>query len=298
MSEIIISDLVNSKDGNETYLGFYNVTRDAEYYYGQIRLTCSTSVFYEFADLIKKHKCDTINLVGSNPDKFRFLYNKIPGKDGICNLSILDEIGSAIDSDWDLSDLSNFKNLKSLSVYSLNHLKSIDLSPLSKNLERLIFQYKGKKFNLTDFENIKALKIFDFDESDCTPISSIHSINRIAIINSKIKSLSGLNEIRSLNMLYIDKAKNLNDFSAITEMPNVEHLWFGSGVKNADWDFLSKMPQLKSLHVDKTKDLLFLKNLPNLEFFTANKTGSDDMTPLMEHRGIEKGVGRPFPFII
>ncbi|WP_286970438.1 hypothetical protein [Flavobacterium sp. UBA4854] len=298
MSNILASGLVNSKNANKDYLGFYKEEKEPEYYYGQIGLTCSTTIFHEYANLIKEYSCDTINLVDGNDDNFRFLYNKIPVKDKICSISIVDQSSNCIDKEWDLSDLSNFENLKSLSIYSLNYLKKIDLSTLAIKLERLIFQYKERNFELNVLNNLKVLKLFDLNEKDCSCFSTLNSLNRIAIINSTIKSLEGLGKIPNLNMLYIDKTRGLSDFSSILKMDSIEHLWFGTGIKNVDWDFLKTMPQLKSLHVDKAKDISFIKDLPNLEFFTASKIEDKNINPITEHKGIRKGVGKPFPFII
>lgn len=297
MSNTLTSDLVYN-DRND-YLGFYNIMKNPEYYYGQIDLTCSTNIFHEHVELINKYHCDTINLVGgNNEEKFRFLYDRIPKKDKICNISILDQGVNSIDEKWDLSDLSNFINLKSLSIYSLNYLRRIDLSPLVINLERLICEYKERNFELGVLNNLRVLKTFNLNEKDCSCLSTLNSLRSIAILNTTIKSLEGLEANHNLKMLYIDKARNLSNFSSILNINSIEHLWFGTGIKNVDWNFLEAMPQLKSLHIEKTKDVSFINNLPNLEFFTVGKIEDKNTNPIIEHKGIEKGYDKPFPFII
>lgn len=299
--QILTSGVVDYTDDKGMRGGMYSVIRELRYYYGQTRLNCPISILDQYSHLLREHDCDMLHLFGEGQEnvRFRLSYDQIPGAHQLCSLSFLDLARSAIDPGWDLSDLADLEKLKSLSIYSLNHLKSIDLQSLASKLERLICQWKGRTFALDGLNNLRALQVHDFDERDFSSLAQTRSIERLGVVNSRIKSLDGLEALPNLTMLLINKARSLSDLSSILRMPRLEHVWFGSGIKNRDWNFLTRMPQLKSLHVEVADDISFIHALPNLEFFTLTKGNSNERTQsFLSHPGIARATTKPFPFMI
>lgn len=293
---LLISALVDNSHLNPPYQGFYNIIKRPDHY-GAIQFTCSAGIFNDYAYLIDDYDCDMLNIIGTGCERFRFDYQQIPNKQHISNLNLFSENMGAIDRTWDLRDLSNFPNLKSLSILSLEYLTHIDLSCLYQ-LERLVCSHRVGMMGGNSLGALAVLKLSGYKEQDLTALADNHSLKKLALINTGIRSLAGIESLENLQTLFIDKARSLNDVTNVVEMKNIQQLWFGSQIKNTDWSFLKEMKQLKALHVERTGDLSFLNDLPELQFFSVTKVLNGNDEPLRQHPRLNTRQQGPFPFAI
>lgn len=293
---LLISALVDNSHLNPPYQGFYNVIKRPDYY-GTTQFTCSAGIFNDYAYLINDYDCDMLNIIGTGCESFRFNYQQIPNKQRICNVSLFSENMGSIDSGWDLQDLSHFSSLKSLSILSLEYLKHIDCSSLKK-LERLVCPYRAGMMGVNSLRALAVLKLSGYKEQELTALADNYSLKKLALINTGIRSLAGIESLENLQTLFIDKARSLNDVTNVVEMKNLQQLWFGSQIKNTDWSFLKEMKQLKALHVERTEDLSFLNDLPELQFFSVTKVLKGNDEPLRQHARLNTRQQGPFPFAI
>jgi len=171
----------------------------------------------------------------------------------------------------DISGIYFLENLKGLGILSANievnlgNLSTLETLTLSwnknfKNIHQLsnlkdlyIWNYNPKSKNLEEFKDFKSLERLHLTQCRIESLQGIEYINtlnslEIAYLRT-LKSLKGLGDLyNSLKFLKIEVCKNIQDFSTIQTLSNLEML------------ILTKCGELPSIN--------FIRKLENLESFS------------------------------
>lgn len=181
--------------------------------------------------------------------KLKFTNTTVNGK-GIEKFTKIEYL--LLDQDIDVAPnfLSNFKKIKEV-VLSWSKKYSSDLFELPL-LQKLQLRY--------------------FDETDCRKISVSNSIEELAIYESKLRCLDGLDKVKSLKKLDIAYIRVLEEITALKELPLLEQLEIKTCPRVSDLSPIKSLTKLKHLSIEKLKsasfeDLDWLVNLKNLKIF-------------------------------
>ena len=126
--------------------------------------------------------------------------------------------------------------------------------------------------DLFELPLLQKLQLRYFDERDCSKISVSNSIKELAIFESKLKYLDGLDEVKSLKKLDLAYIRALEDITALKELPLLEKLEIKTCPRVSDLSPIKSLTKLKHLSIEKLKsasfeDLNWLVNLKSLKIF-------------------------------
>lgn len=175
---------------------------------------------------------------------------------------------------YDLSALCTLPNLLSLDIRENERegskaLTGIDLSKLS-TLQQYSGSYKFLK-NLNQAQNIRSMRLTHFDGDDFEVLAQLSNLDTLDLSFSKIQTLSGCAHLSKLQCLYlsrnrklsdisdlkylshtlkalrIENCPNIDDFSVLESLPNLELLELSGNNTIPSLSFIRKIPQLKTL---------------------------------------------------
>lgn len=223
--------------------------------------------FKECADL--KHLIITI------PDEYE---GKIDYKN-LYELKNIKSLGLANYCHWDESIVSNcelerFQGLEELCIQANKGTESFNKITSLKSLK--ISKYIGKNKDLSDLSNLKQLDTLTLIQCKMNSLNGIENLNKMQCLylyhNRSLKDISALAKIsKTLKVLRIDCCPKIEDFSVLSELENVEMLELSGGNSIPNLDFIKGMKNLKTLIF--TYNVLDgdLSNCMNLSYAACDK---------------------------
>lgn len=176
----------------------------------------------------------------------------------------------------DFSGIYSQKNLIELKVIYVDI--DIDFSYFKK-LERISYYWTPKTKGFFDCVSLKAIKIWKYKSKDSTlnEFNAFVNLEELAVTQSNIKSISGIEKLQHLRKLELSYNLKLQiDFKELGFiLPNVEDLEINT-CKNVGLDFVKVFPNVKKLKLVKFQDIEQLKpildGLPLLEEIFVGET--------------------------
>jgi len=161
--------------------------------------------------------------------------------------------------------------LKGLAIYDdedrINTKYKIDLSNLI-NLE----QFSGSYLLVNNLERLVSLKTIALRKFNKENLESLYKLNNIDTLDltlSKIKSLSGIENLNNMQCLYLYYNRNLCDISALSLVKNtLKTLVIENCPKIMDFSVLNELEELEHLRLlgkNDIPDLSFLRNMKKLK---------------------------------
>ena len=225
---------------------------------------------------------------------------------------------------FDYSVLHQMPNLKQLSCQTeygetMQYNTTIEYSDLN-GLEELHL-YGGVHIGFEKLPMLKKIfisqnkEIRDFSEISCSKV-----LENAEILQTRIQTLSGIEQYRNLKTLHLTHNYALQDISALEAVSEtLEELSIDACSKLRDFSVLSTLSNLRCLHLEGNNvlpDLRFLDNMKNLLLFNFTMDVADgdldlcmkipyvtcrnrkhfnlkdkelpkDLTPLRKHQGVE-----------
>lgn len=233
------------------------------------------------------------------------------------------------EKNYDYHPIYDLPNLQQIAIVDLQGARDPSLQIISKlkiDLMKLpkLRAYAGKyKFaeNLNKMVNIQSLELGDYKREDLIEFSQLKKLDTLSIIRSKIKTLTGCENLpklqcvylgynraltdisslrhakKTLRMLEIDHCGHIEDFSVLSELENLEFLRLLGTNTITDIQFIKKLPKLKTFICDyKVKDgdvhpcglidgYVYIQNRKN---FNTKKYGDDNYTRTIPSK--EEGI--------
>ncbi len=177
--------------------------------------------------------------------------------------------------DFDYSPLYRMQKIRTLCVdteygdYDKQNITSIDYSRIN-GLEEITIRGKGHK-NYNKIDTVKTIQFYNHKMTDLTVLKHCRSLKSLGFMNTGIKSVDGIEELKDLQLLDLDHERALSDMSSLFEVSqNLKVLSIECCPKIRDFSFLEKMRNLEFLTLNgsnKIPDLEFLKKMPKLKMF-------------------------------
>lgn len=166
----------------------------------------------------------------------------------------------------DFSFLYGLKSLKKISLQTV--FSDIDFSKLS-DIESLSIQWNKKYIKHIDsLINLSTLFVNGYDEKDLNNLKKLDNLKFLSIKSAKCNSLSGVENLSSLEGLFIGGFKNLVNISNLENLKNLKYLFFELCPKIENLDVLKGNISLEILEIidcKNMKHISFANNLPKLE---------------------------------
>jgi len=203
-------------------------------------------------------------------------------------------------SGFDYSPLYNMPQIKSLrcsTVYGKNEEFStcIDYSKIS-GLEDIHVNLHGYK-NYNTIETLKSLALHNYMEADISEAFNSTLLDTLSIIQSKIKSLDGIQKSQKMQCLYLYHNRLLEDISALKKVKGtLRALRIDCCPKIKDFSVLSELENLELLELSGNNELpslYFIKSMNRLKTFTFTMNIKDgDLSPCLNLSYVHSGRNR------
>lgn len=183
------------------------------------------------------------------------------------NLIELDNRNSELEYDF-----KNFPNLEIL-IFTW-HKKVSNISECKKLRELSLWSYKPKSLDLTEFSSLDSLKELRIIQSNIKTISGIENLQNIRemiFIGNRVLSFDDIEIVfPNVEVLYIESCKNIRIEKVITMFPNLKDLNFFSSVEIESLRIiLDNLKKLEKLNVYDLKisetDNRYWKDYKNLK---------------------------------
>lgn len=191
---------------------------------------------------------------------------------------------------FDYSPLYEMPLIKSLGcsvVYGFREefSTSIDCSKI-KGLE-FIHINDPRMLNYSNINSLKDLGLSNYKGKDLSEAFNSPILDTITVIQSKIKTLDGIEKSKRMQCVYLYYNRNLQDISALKKIGNtVKALRIENCPQIKDFSFLSDLEELEHLFLlgnNNLPSLSFLNNMKNLKTFILGMNVLDgDITPCMD----------------
>ena len=195
-------------------------------------------------------------------------FDKIQNLDFLKEISSIEEI-SILQNNLNLKPIENLKSLKSLSFrettekLNLNEFQNLEILSCDyrkvenikecKNLKSVSLDFHNKE-NLIEFQNFNNLETLFLNRTNIKSfngIENLRKIHKIELHNSpKLESLKGLpKNSEKLEILYIYKAKKLENYENLNSLKNIKRLQLVSGGIIENLDIFTEMKKLEYLQL-------------------------------------------------
>lgn len=188
----------------------------------------------------------------------------------------------------DLSPLYRIgEGLTSLSI-EIDPGARIDVGKMP-NLRSLFASWKQVGESIHDAAQLQSVGFLAYSAEDLAPLAPLASLTRVQLKHyPSIRTLNGLEEIRSLSALDIFTARRLEDISALgsRNAPTLTRLSLGSCRRITSVTSLAECKELEWLDVsegatlDSVRPLAGLVGLSTVHLYGSTRIADGDLTPL------------------
>ena len=127
--------------------------------------------------------------------------------------------------DWEVTDARIVEELPSVEVLGLQikRTKPIDFSKLPNLRVALLTWCKGFE-GVFASPHLEYLNVSNFPLADLRPLSALQSLRRLSLTSRKLKSLSGIADLKLLEDLDLYDCRALGDDDGLDRLPNLKRL--------------------------------------------------------------------------
>jgi Leucine-rich repeat (LRR) protein len=156
-------------------------------------------------------------------------------------------------------DLHGMEIINFESIYSLNKLEKIYINPMQNftfdvsqfnKLKHLGIEYwKGIK-NMGKIKTLESIVIIKYPYKNIVEFSSLNNLKTLHIYSSKIKTLEGIEKLKSLEELSLSRNNQLENINIIKDIKSLNKFSIEKCNKLIDYNFVYELENIKSLYVD------------------------------------------------
>lgn len=155
--------------------------------------------------------------------------------------------------EFDYSAIHNLIKLSHLSIYTSDN-KEINYNSFP-NLESTALFWRPKAKSIFQCDHLKNLFLGKYNKSDLNELENLNKLEYLRINTGSIKTLKGIEKMKSIKELWLMQATKLEDISEI-----------------------SKLTNLKYLRIDNCKKVNNINIIHNLKITTVQITGTTPKT--------------------
>jgi hypothetical protein len=245
---------------------------------GRDSLYIDSSRIKECIDYLLDHKLRAISI-----NRYHGYTSK--NLDFLSSLEEIVEEFSTPHDDFDFRVINSLHQLRRLQIPD-NGRDIIDLSNFP-NLESLHVGFSKRLQGLETCVGLRALDLYSFTpkQGHLGLLSSLSHLEKLGLYSARIKTLEGIENLKNLKEVVLYDLKNLQQIYPLVKLgSHLEFIEIDKCKKITDYEDLAEIISLKKLIISDSADipsLLFIRHLPNLEFFTflGTKIVDGDISP-------------------
>ena len=193
-----------------------------------------------------------------------------------------------------LYQMQEIKHLHTITRYYTNntgkqvqHIAQIDYSKI-KGLVSLSLEANRGALNFNSIPTLKSLDVGGFQGkfADLTDLFCSEVLDTLSLTQCKVESLNGIGQSKNMQCLYLRYNRSLKDITALGRIKDTLKCLVIDHCPNIDdFSFLGELSQLEELRIygnNKLPSLSFLSGMPNLKKFVFDVNVLDgDLSPCM-----------------
>jgi internalin A len=198
----------------------------------------------------------------------------------IKSLTLSDHIGI---NDKDLKGLYELKTLEHLSFEHVSVKPDLGNFPL---LEELYFKYNEGTKNIHTLKNLQKLLIYSLKTKSCSYLNGLNELNILRLTRGTFLSMNGIEnfKIKRLDIKYNSKVENID---AIMTLPELEILNIEKCKNMHDYSFLTGNKSIRELFIDNLDTLSFVPSMDKLEKINIWNCNDGNMGYLLESKSLK-----------
>ena len=170
--------------------------------------------------------------------------------------------------------------MRNLEYLSIDQPIKLDLLQFS-NLKTLYFTGDNKLKNIEALINLRDLLMTSTTHQDLTHLENLRNLETLRICGGRITSLKGIEAFRNLERLDLLYCRKLIDVDSISKLANLKKLHIEKCVQLANFSFLQGNQTIRNLFVEKITNLGFISSMSNLEKFSFWNCIDGNLEPLI-----------------
>jgi internalin A len=178
------------------------------------------------------------------------------------------------------------------SLYSLNNLGSLQLQQFLnidfqnfKQLKILYYNHDPKYRNLSSLSHLEDILSTHTKEDDCFFLSELLNLRKVRI-DGNIRRMNYIEKLTKLCELQVTYSPKLYDASAIGKVKNLRKLYIEKCKNISDFSFLSDNQNIEELFIDEMDNLEFVKTMPNLRKINFWNCKNGNLLPLLQSQSL------------
>ena len=242
----------------------------------------------EFIDLglkyARKKAIDSIRIRTLNQNsghRYKIDFKLIACQDFIRNFTLNDDFKIV-----NLKEGRVLSDMQSLISLSLLHPIEIEWEKLV-NLERLVLDSDKYIRGLSALKTLRKLLMMSMGQEGFQEITALENLDNLDIGGRRLEHLNGIQSMQSLSSLTIGYASKLYDISPIASLPNLKTLYVERCKNMTDFSPLKGNNVIEKLTLDQVESLDFVPQMQSLYAIKFFNCIDGDLRPLLESRTLK-----------
>ena len=194
-----------------------------------------------------------------------------------------------LDDDFKIVNLKEgriLSDMQSLVSLSLSHPIEIEWGKLV-NLERLELDSDKYVRGLSALKTLRKLLMMSMGQEGFQEITALENLDNLDIGGRRLEHLNGIQSMQSLSSLTIGSASKLYDISPIASLPNLKTLHMERCKNMTDFSPLKGNNVIEKLTLDRVDSLDFVPQMQSLYAIKFFNCIDGDLRPLLESRTLK-----------
>ena len=150
----------------------------------------------------------------------------------------------------DYSAIHNLQSLETLNIFAVGGAK-VDYSCFPALKKTALEWHKSSK-SLFSVSQLESLYLGKYSGKDLAEFRNFKKLKYLRLNTGSVVTLGGIDELKSLESLYLAQVTKLIDLSPMTKMTKIEHLTIDNCAKIATWGKIDFYNHIKDLHIRGT----------------------------------------------
>lgn len=195
-------------------------------------------------------------------------------------------------------------NIKSVEpIHSLHNLHALEVMTYCRTelrfsefpqIQECALEWRPHAESLFECAKLKNLFINNFNGKNLIQFSKLLNLECLAVLNSSIESLVGIEPLSKLRTLRLGNLKKLHSLSGIEVLINLEELDVNTCKRIATINEVSALSNLRKLYINNNGDIASLQPINDLEnldtviFYESTNIVDGDLSPLIRQASISR----------
>lgn len=194
-----------------------------------------------------------------------------------------------LDDDFKIVNLKEgrvLSDMQSLVYLSLEHPIEIEWGKLI-NLESLVLYSDKYIRGLSTLKTLRKLLMITVGQEEFQEITALENLDSLDIGGRRLEHLNGIQSMKSLSSLTIGYASKLYDISPIASLPNLKTLHVERCKNMTDFSPLKGNNVIEKFTIDRVDSLDFVPQMQSLYAIKFFNCIDGDLRPLLESRTLK-----------